>query len=208
MTTAEIAAYYANLLLAQYITKPRAYATITTNVTPIIMDQLPLAVQNAFNMDGSAGGQQLDVLGKYAGVSRNGFLLNNTPITLSDAQYFNLIQIVIVQNYSNSSLQNIQQLLFNAFGLNVTVKDYKDMTMAYTLNSAALSDDLIEVFIKDGRLPRPMGVGLRSTVISPTAGYYFGYNTYAGLNTGISGFNTYSSYSMTSPWLNYGDLLT
>lgn len=40
MTPLEIVAYYANLLILQYLGKPKAYATISTLVSPVIMPQV------------------------------------------------------------------------------------------------------------------------------------------------------------------------
>lgn len=42
MTTFELVQYYANLLIIQYIGKPKAYATIKTLVTPVVMPQTGL----------------------------------------------------------------------------------------------------------------------------------------------------------------------
>lgn len=62
MTTQELIDYYANLLILQYIGQPRAYATIQALVEPTIMDQLPITVQNAFDLE-TAVGAQLDTIG-------------------------------------------------------------------------------------------------------------------------------------------------
>src|ERR1017187_2134953 len=124
MTTQELINYYANLLILQYIGKTNAYATIQALVTPIIMDQLPLLVQSAFNMDGSAVGVQLDVLGKYAGVVRSGYGLTGQPITLDDADFFTFIQVAILTNSAGSDLSTIQNLLHTYFPEELLVFDH------------------------------------------------------------------------------------
>jgi hypothetical protein len=46
-TDQELIDYYADLLILQYKQKPKAYATIQTIVKNVIMNQLPVAVENA-----------------------------------------------------------------------------------------------------------------------------------------------------------------
>lgn len=67
-------AYYVRLLVFQYqLTK--AENTIAILVKQLMMDGLPDAVQNAFNVPSpgvpGAVGRQLDILGKYIGIPRN-----------------------------------------------------------------------------------------------------------------------------------------
>jgi hypothetical protein len=166
MTTSELINYYANLLILQYIGKPKAYATIQAIVGPVIMNQLPLAVQNAFNMDGTAVGVQLDVLGKYAGVTRNGYGLTGQPITLDDTDFFTLIKLAILTNSAGSDLNTIQSLIAIYFPGELFVFDHKEMRMSYYINSSVGSQNLIELFITEGLLPKPMGVQLAAPIYS------------------------------------------
>jgi hypothetical protein len=69
MTYEEIVNYYVNLLIKQFYDKPKARATIYAVVRQLIADQLPLAIQNGFDIETSVG-KQLDILGKYIGGSR------------------------------------------------------------------------------------------------------------------------------------------
>ena len=87
--------------------------TITITETDLT---LPLAVQNGYNLTGddTAIGDQLDVIGKYAGVSRSGQGFS-TNITLDDADFLQLIRAAIVQNSSGSSLYDIQALIAEFF---------------------------------------------------------------------------------------------
>lgn len=63
-------AYYAALLLAEYSDSPRAQATIEIYVKQALGDMLASQLDPAFTLD-TAVGPQLDVLGKYIGLSRN-----------------------------------------------------------------------------------------------------------------------------------------
>jgi Protein of unknown function (DUF2612) len=66
--------YYANLLIIQYNDLPNASATISLLAETVLANGVAFDVQNAYNIDPDLGdtavGVQLDVMGKYAGVSR------------------------------------------------------------------------------------------------------------------------------------------
>lgn len=201
--------YYAKLLILQYLGKPKAYATIKALVTPVVMDELPTAVQNAYNLigDNIAQGVQLDVIGKYVGITRNGFTFSG-PVTLDDADYLVLIQLKIIQNSSGSSLAQIQSLLHQYFAGVIQVFDYQDMTLDYFFETSIGSNDLAEVFVKDGLLPRPMGVGLRALIYAPSINEFFGMRTYYGIAVNVNPFNSYTSYITTWPWLSYTNAIS
>jgi hypothetical protein len=189
--------------------------TLTTSgvtTTPIVTEtdvQLPLSVQNAFNMLGGslAQGVQLDVLGKYANVTRNGYGLNGTPITLNDADFLQFIRMTIIKNSSGSSLATIQDFLHQYFNGSVLVFDYKDMRMSYFLNSNIGSQQLAQIFVTSGTLPKPMAVQLGSVIFAPNITSLFGFRSYEVAGFNVTGFNNYASYSMASPWLSYKDAL-
>lgn len=205
MNTQDLINYYANLLILQYLQEPKAFANIQTVVSPVIMDQLPDDVQNAFAI-GTATGVQLDVLGKYAGVSRMGNGING-PITLDDADFTSLIKIAIITNSSGSSLATIQQLLNEFFPGQLFVFDFLDMRMGYFMSSAVGSLDLVQIFINEGLLPKPMGVLLSSLIYVPTLDNIFAYRTYSNQPANISGYSSYASYPTDHPWLSYSDTI-
>jgi len=180
-------------------------ATITITETDLT---LPLAVLNAYNLIGPnpAQGVQLDILGKYVGVTRNGYDFSG-PTSLSDANFLKLINIVIIQNYSNGTLASIDMLLDQYFPGEIFVYDYLDMTMSYVINSGAISDELAQFFVLGGFLPKPMGVGLRATVYENTDNNFFGFRTYDAQSPYLSGFNTYDDYNLDEPWLNFSNLI-
>lgn len=210
MTDQDLINYYANLLILQYLGKPKAYATVQTQVTPVIMNQLPVSVMNAFNLIAGtdlATGVQLDVLGKYAGVTRsgNGF---SGPITLDDDDFVVLIRLAIITNSSGSSLAQIQALLNTFLPDEILVFDYANMQMSYLISSGIGSQDLIQLFVTEGLLPKPMGVGL-SIAVAPIITTFFGFQSYAvPIPPGVvhnSPFNSYSDYETDRPWLTYAD---
>lgn len=166
MTTQELINYYANLLILEYIGQPNAYATMQALIKPVIMDQIPLAVQNAFNMDGTAVGVQLDILGKYVDVTRNGFSVLGVPITLNDSDFLVLIKIATIRNNGQSDLNTIQNLLNFFFAGEIFVFDYKNMRMSYLINTSVGSLNLLQLFITEGLLPKPMGVQLSAPIFS------------------------------------------
>jgi hypothetical protein len=172
MTNQELINYYANLLILEYLGQTNAYATIQALVAPVIMNQLPLAVQNAFNMDGTAVGVQLDVLGKYAGVTRNGYGLQGQPISLNDTDFFKFIQLAVLTNSAGSDLNTIQALIEIYFPGELFVFDHKEMRMSYLINSTVGSQNLVQLFITEETLPKPMGVQLAAPIYSSNLKFF------------------------------------
>lgn len=206
MTTDEIIAYYTNLLIIQYNAKPKAAATIAAMAVMFIMDQLPTQVMNAYDIS-SAVGVQLDVLGKYVGVSRNVSAFSG-PITLDDADFRTIINLKIVQNNAGSSLSDIQNLLQMNFAGILFVYDHQNMHMDYAFNATYGSQQLAEVFITEGLLPKPMGVQLGALIYIDDLTNIFGMCTYQTPNLpNISGFNDYNDYQTNRPWLTYQDAI-
>ena len=62
--------YYSNLLIIQYNGKPKAKATIELFVDLLFANVLILQIQDAFDWK-TAVGAQLDIIGKWVGVSRS-----------------------------------------------------------------------------------------------------------------------------------------
>lgn len=205
MTDSEIVRYYSNLLILQYREKPNARATVELCVDPIVMNQVKLAVQDAYNVD-TAEGVQLDVLGKYAGLSRSALTFTG-PIQLTDADYRFLIKMKIVQNNSGSSLYDIQSLLFTFFQNHILAFDYKNMHMSYFIDALYVSMTIAEVLIRQDLLPRPMAVGIDSVVYVPDFAHAYGFATYANPTPTTTGMNSYTDPIFKEPWLSYADAL-
>jgi len=83
MTADQLVAYYQNLLIIQYKSKPKAAATVGLLSTQVIADLIYSQVQDGFDLS-SATGNQLDIIGAYVGVYRR--LAGFTPSTLTYLQ--------------------------------------------------------------------------------------------------------------------------
>jgi hypothetical protein len=168
---------------------------------------LPLAVLNSYNLIGPnpAQGVQLNVLGKYAGVTRSGYGFQGTPITLNDTDFLTLIQMAIIKNSAGSSLSTIQVLLAQFFPTEVLVFDYQNMQMSYLISSSIGSQNLVQLFVSEGLLPKPMGVALAPPIYAPVITQFFGFRTYVLPPFHSEPFNSYSSYQTNWPWLTYAD---
>ncbi len=170
---------------------------------------LPLAVQNGFNLTGSeiAVGAQLDVLGKYAGVSRSGLGFTQN-ITLDDDDFLSLIQMAIAKNSAGSSLYEIQALMHQFFPDQILIFDYQNMRMSYLISTAVGSQDLIQLFVTEGLLPAPMAVQVALIIYAPIITDFFGFRTYDAAAYNSSPFNTYADYQMDWPWLSYTNAIS
>lgn len=203
-TTDEIVKSYVDLLILQYREKANARATIDVQVRPVIIDQIPTEVENAFDIE-TAVGAQLDTLGKYVGVSRDGYTLEQGAISLDDSDYRQLIKMVIIKNNSGSSLETIQSLLSANFPGQIFVSDNQTMGLNYVLVNSLGTDDLLEIIVTGGYLPKPMGVQVSSTIVPDFEFPFFKMRDYNNPVIDGSPFNNYPSYQLTYPWLSYSD---
>lgn len=203
MSTDDVIEYYSKLLILQYLGKDRAVGTVKAFVEPFVMDLLPNQVNDAFNID-TAVGVQLDVVGQYAGVTRYGSDFSG-PVTLSDADFRQLIKMAIVQNTTGSSLADIQSLFAVFFPGAFQVYDYRNMHMSYFLDASIGSNTLAQLFVKQQRLPKPMGVQLGALIYANNINNFFGFRTYDTDPYNSSGFGSYSNYVTGNPWLSYAD---
>ncbi len=202
MTTEELAAYYSNLLIMQYHNKTKAKAMVEATVTPVFIDQLPVEVQNAYNIL-TAEGVQLDVLGKYVGATRYGARSDGTPVTLDDDDFRQLIKLIIIKNNAGSSLSVIQELLSAAFPSQIFCSDSQNMGLSYVLIESLGTEDLLEVIVTGGYLPKPMGVSISVTIEPEHEFPFFGFRTYSAPDTTVAPFNNYAFYLDNCPWLTY-----
>jgi len=170
---------------------------------------LPLAVQDGYNLSGSnlATGAQLDKIAKYAGVTRSG-LGFDAPITLNDTDFLQLIRMSIVKNNSGSSLGDIQTLLSTFFPGQVTIFDTQSMEIYYFISSDVGSQELIQMFVTQGLLPKPMGVSLSVILYVPDIENFFGFRTYASANPSVKPFNSYTNFDADWNFLSYHDVLS
>jgi len=201
MSLVQLIAYYVNLLIIQYKGKPKAEATIAALADLALDDMIALDVRDAYEL-GQAVGAQLDVIGKYAGVSRTGYTFFG-QVTLNDDEFTTLIQLAILKNSAGSSLYDIQVLLNIYFPTTIFVFDYKQMRMSYFLSSDLASSNLAQMFIVQQLLPVPMGVRLSSLIYFPVLDQFFGFRSYTAEAHNATPFNTYDDYQLAWPWLSY-----
>lgn len=199
MNDSDVVKKYVELLILQYVGKTNMESMLSALVSMVIDGQLPMNIEQSFDLE-TATGNQLDILGKWAGVSREGFSFSG-PLVLDDNDYRKIIRLKIIKNSSGSSLAEIKELLFQYFTNFIRVFDYKDMSMSYYINSSFGSQELAEFFINKDLLPAPMAVGIGSIIYHPTL-KFFSFRTYREESKGFP-FNTYSFYDENWPWLSY-----
>lgn len=102
------------------------------------------------------------------GVNANGIFYDyafaeNQNSSLTDAEYRTVIKLKIILNANDGTLKTIMDYLQTFFAGQITLIDGTNMHLTYTvLSTVALSQQLLELY-----LPRPMGVGITVTIISP-----------------------------------------
>lgn len=189
MTYDEFLQYYSNLLITEYRGQPKAQATIQALARQALIDNLPLSIQNAFNLD-SAIGVQLDTLGKYAGVERNVLTFTGGQ-SLNDSEFRTLIYLALSVNSCKGSLYDIDLLLTQFFGNSLIAFDNANMSMGYFFNASFGSLALAEAFVELDLLPRPMGVALASLIYAVGLDNVFGFGSYQAPPFEVSGFTSY-----------------
>jgi len=85
-TLNDVVSYYQDRLILQYRGQPKASQTIAAFVKQAVCDYVTQAVQNGYDLY-TAIGTQLDILGKYIGVSRNLATPNPNPQTFGFERY-------------------------------------------------------------------------------------------------------------------------
>lgn len=133
-----------------------------TVVTALDIDDapiLPLAIAPAFDIQ-TAVGQQLQFLAEAVGITNAGFNLLGNWVVLTDAQFRQLLQAGSGRNYLRATLPAIIQFIKTYFSTSLQVTDDLYMHMTYYYSEVLGSDPVTELFITQGLLPRPLGVGM------------------------------------------------
>lgn len=221
-TSEQLVAYYANLLIFQYVSQLRAYNHVFVNVEALLMPQgfavpltdnegnlivdnegkavydtfmgqlLPLALQDAFTLS-SAVGVQLDILAEYIGGTRTSLQLNGTLATLTDRQFGTYLQVLAARNNLGSSMSDITAFFNQYFPGEFSVYDYENMYMSFIYHLPFGADPIAESFVMSGHLTVPMAVGA-TFVYNPSGFLFFAFRTYQALaQPGTSGYNDYSN---------------
>ena len=201
-TSQEFQNYYADLLILQYKTQPRARATIQALIKELYGSGSLLDLVNGFNLD-TAEGKQLDTLGKYIGLGRQVKVNIGSSDTniLTDDQYRILLKLKLVQNTNFSSTSQIRTALYELFPNDIRLFDPRTMVYEYQLST--LFNDLVNVIIAEELLPLPMGVGYNINVVPDLLALY-GYYGYDGLNDNPNGYSDYTD-GFKGKYLSYGD---
>ncbi len=84
---------YVNLLIIQYADKPNAKQQIEDYTRGIVNNDIFGQIQDAYNID-TAVGDQLDILGKYIGIDRNGAQQAINPVQ----NFFSVLASDVTQN--------------------------------------------------------------------------------------------------------------
>lgn len=201
-TSQEIQEYYADLLILQYKTQPKARATIKALIKELYGSGSLLALVNGYGLD-TAVGKQLDILGKYIGLNRKVKVNIGSSDTniLTDDQYRILLKLKLIQNTNFSSTSQIRAALYELFPNDIRLFDTRTMIYEYELST--LFNDLVNVIIAEELLPLPMGVGYNITVV-PDLLQLYGYYGYDGLNDNPNGYSSYTD-GFKGKYLSYGD---
>lgn len=201
-TSQEFQNYYADLLILQYKTQPKARATIQALIKELYGSGSLLDLVNGFNLD-TAVGKQLDTLGKYIGLGRQVKVNIGSSDTniLTDDQYRILLKLKLVQNTNFSSTSQIRTALYELFPNDIRLFDPRTMVYEYQLST--LFNDLVNVIIAEELLPLPMGVGYNINVVPDLLAIY-GYYGYDGLNDNPNGYSSYTD-GFKGKYLSYGD---
>lgn len=167
---------------------------------------LPLAVQNAFDLE-TAVGVQLDILGKYTGAKRE-IVLKNQTIILSDDEFRVLIKFAIARNNAGTSLANAENIFNQFFPGNFIIFDYKTMYVSFIFGSSIANKNVFLAIIEEGILPIPMAVGYNA-IIPPVVGQFFGYSFYDedGEPHGNKPYNDYDDFHEDWIYLTYDDVI-
>ena len=158
MTEEEHSEYYANLLIFQYRTLPKARAHIKALATAAFCGGILLKMLDGFSID-RAEGIQLDILGKYIGLTRHteGTMTETDSTEMDDETYRKLLKFKAIMNASPATTSAIKTALWDAFGGSVRLTDNRDMTYKYVLT---IGNETAIIAAGKNLLPAPMGVGV------------------------------------------------
>lgn len=200
-----IVQYYADLLIIQYRSKPKANATIKTMVGIILQNGILQDVLNAFNPETCVGKQQ-DILGKWIGVDRY-YLGDGVTQALNDDDYRIVLNFKAIANSLDMSCSAIDNILYDFFGDSVICSTDNDLTIYYLVAPEYL--DIAEILLQKKVLPKPLGVRLGGLIENKI---WFGFCSYENYDQAIpdnvAGFSNYTNFlTKEGNFLLYGDII-
>ena len=167
--------YYANLLIIQYNGKSKASATIKMVANLILANLVILQIRDGFDWR-TAVGKQLDIIGKWVGVTRDykgslywgqTFLSYGQVLTyqslgfveqsLSDNDYRTIIGLKIIKNSINHTAKNIDDAIWEYFNGQVYTT-WQPHQIIYHYPASLTT--IIEVCNYKNVLPAPTGVSI------------------------------------------------
>lgn len=164
-TVQELVDYYVNLLIKQYHDKDKAKAHIDALITDIVSNALPFDIRDGFDPE-TAVGAQLDLIDKYVGVGR-----------YYDGEYIDddvfrfLLLFKVIQNNSDHSLDEIDDSLYEFFDEDVLLSSEGKMHEGFFLDTSV--EEIYEIALGKGIIPRPTGVKIEYSTIKPASGKVF-----------------------------------
>lgn len=200
--------YLANLLIIQYADKPKASATIKA-LAKMFPTDIILDVINGFDLD-TATGEQLDILAKYIGVSRDYTNSSNQPAVLTDEEFSNLLKLKIIVNNGTATLYGLETSLINFFGNKIRVTDNVDSGGNHTMSlTYFVRSDFVNVAlaaIQQDCLPHPTGVNYSYSTF--TSDPYFGFVDYADqTHPFTTGFRDYDTPTKAGQMFTYDKVI-
>jgi hypothetical protein len=151
---------YLNVITSQFRTKPN-YMSFVEAILRLLTDVSDMLDGFDYKFDlNFAEGEQLDLIGKIVGASRNmDFVFSDGTSTLSDEEYRLYLKSVIAQNHWNGTLEDILELWSTLFpGIELKILDNQDMSCIIYLADGNLSAKMVELLKADKLIPRPAGV--------------------------------------------------
>lgn len=121
---------YVNLLIIQYADKPNAKQQIEDYTRGIVNNDIFGQIQDAFNID-TAVGDQLDILGKYIGIDRNGQQLEITE----GVDFFSVLADDVTQN--DDAFGTVDSTQFLTFTSHILGAEPTDFTTSQVLDDEA-----------------------------------------------------------------------
>lgn len=122
---------------------------------------------------------------------------------LPDDQYRLLLKLKIILNQSHNTLADIASALWITFGSDIICFDSQDMFISYSISATA--SNIVDIALKAGLLPKPMGVGIAAVFILPNPSLVWGFVNYDGSTSNSIGFGDYLTGFNGELWINYLD---
>lgn len=202
---------YTDLLIQQYIRKPKARATIDLWCGELDVVQENLTdLLTQIDID-SAHDYSLDIIGRRVGVSRElpsyiskGYFAyygadgkgwgkgvwyrkgeaTSDSILLADSDFRFLIKAKILRNFQDGTLDSLLNALTKLVGTNISVLDNYDMTASVYVPLTTLSPIQAYVLQNMDILPRPIGVKYNFYDIGTPHFGFDGFKVSQGFNEG------------------------